>query len=499
MTNTTPQKVRFAIIGAGFSGVAVSIRLREEGISDFVVLERAEEVGGAWRDNTYPGAACDVESHLYSYSFAPKKDWSRVFAAQPEILDYIKSVVADFDLSQHIRLGQELLEARWDQESQRWLVRTTSEFYSAEILISGTGALSDPAIPSLTGLEDFTGETWHSSQWRHDIDLTGKRVAVIGTGASAIQFVPEIQPTVDNLRVFQRTPAWVLSRHDRPYSPLQKRVFSTVPVAQQLNRQRIYAEREALAFLEQRPRLIKPVQNMAKRHLESQVTDPTLREKLTPSYTLGCKRILISNDWYPALTQPNVDVVTDGIDRITPEGVLTTDGHLHEMDYIIFGTGFQATTPPVAHRIVGRAGHSLAQQWGGSMRAYRNTSVNGFPNMFIINGPNVGSGHTSMIYMIEAQVDYLIKALRAMQSHGADVLEVTEVEEQRFATWMQERGTGTVWTAGGCSSWYLDEHGRNTLIWPGHSFSFRALVSTFDAGHYDLTSTVRDGDLATVS
>ncbi|MGH8998161.1 MAG: flavin-containing monooxygenase [Acidimicrobiia bacterium] len=481
------------IVGTGFAGLGQAIRLRQEGIDSFVVLERAGDVGGTWRDNTYPGAACDVPSHLYSFSFAPNPEWSRSFSAQDEILAYLRDCADRLGVRPHLRFGHEVTGARWCADEGRWHVETTGGNYRARVLVSATGALSDPCLPGLPGLDRFAGTTFHSARWDHDHDLTGRRVAVIGTGASAIQFVPQIQPKVENLTLFQRTPPWVLPRWDRPFRGWERWLFRNLPLTQRLARAGIYWGREGyvLGFAFD-PRVMRAAERFARRHLHHQVPGTELRAKLTPDYTIGCKRVLISNDYYPSLTQPNVDVVTDPIGEIRPAGVMTAGGEMHPVDTIIFGTGFRVTDIPAAARICGRDGTSLAEHWHGGMEAHKGTSVAGFPNLFLLVGPNTGLGHSSQVFMIESQLAYVTDAVRCVLGAGAAA--TVEVRPEAQAAWnddIQAAMGRTVWTTGGCRSWYLDEQGRNTTLWPDFTWRFRRHTRRFDPGAYVLSV---DGD-----
>lgn len=478
-------EVRLAIVGSGFSGLGMAIRLKQAGIDDFVVLERADDLGGTWRDNSYPGAACDVPSHLYSFSFAPNPDWSNAFSAQPEIQDYLRDCARRFGVLAHLRYGHEVQEARWDEDSRRWVIRTSAGAVVARMLVSACGPLSDPTIPALPGLENFQGRAFHSAHWDHDFDLAGKRVAVIGTGASAIQFVPQIQPAVASLSLFQRTAPWIIPRADREFTSTEKALFGMFPQLQRLLRAGIYWARElyVLGFAYQTS-LLKAAERIARRHLHNQVPDAALRERLTPDFTIGCKRILISNDYYPALATPNTEVVTDGIHEIREHSIVTTDGVERETDAIIFGTGFHVTDLPVADRIIGREGETLAAAWKDGMQAHRGTAVSGFPNLFLIIGPNTGLGHTSMVFMIESQLTYILDALRTMDREGAETVEVRRSAQDAYNDRVQRRMKNTVWTVGGCASWYLDEQGRNSTLWPDFTWKFRHETRKFDAANY---------------
>jgi cation diffusion facilitator CzcD-associated flavoprotein CzcO len=475
---------RVAIVGSGFAGIGTGIRLKHDGIDDFVILERADDLGGTWRDNSYPGCACDVPSHLYSFSFAPNPRWTSTFSGQPEIWQYLRECADRYGIGPHIRFAEEVLEAAWDEDARRWRLRTSSRAVTADVLVSGAGALSEPSVPRLPGLETFAGTTFHSARWNHEHDLTGRDVAVIGTGASAIQFVPQIQPQVRRLLVFQRTPPWIVPRRERPLTRVEHAVYRALPAAQLAMRAAIFGARELFVLRFVHPREGAANERLARRHLEKQVPDPELRARLTPNYRMGCKRILISNDFYPALTQPNVKLVTDAIREIRPNRILTADGVDHEVDTIIFGTGFHVTDLPIAERVRGRDGRTLAETWSGSPRAHLGTTVSGFPNLFILLGPNTGLGHNSVVYMIEAQIEHLRGALRTLDRERATVLEPRAEAQQAFVTDVDRRMAGTVWTTGGCTSWYLDSTGRNSTIWPGFSFNFRKRVARFDPKEY---------------
>ncbi len=467
-----------AVIGAGFGGIGAAIRLQQAGFTDYLVFDRGDDVGGTWRDNSYPGCACDVPSHLYSFSFAPNPGWSHTFSGQPEIWDYLRDCVDRFGIRPRLRLRHEVHDAAWDDEHQRWRLRTSGGDHTARVLICAAGPLSEPATPAIAGFDDFAGTVFHSARWRHDHDLTDRRVAVIGTGASAVQFVPQIQPVVRRLTLFQRTPAWIMPRRSRPVSRLEKTAYRTVPGAQRAHRAGLYLLREAMAVGFLHPGVNRVASRVSLRTLRRQVTDPLLRDKLTPRYAMGCKRVLISNDYWPSLTRPNVDVVTEPIDRIAPDGVVTADGVHHPADTVILGTGFHVTDPPVVSRIRGSGGRSLRTAWTPSMRAYRGTMVSGFPNLFFLLGPNTGLGHTSVVLMIEAQLRLVVATLRHLRASGAQAVEPTAEAERRWTEHVDRKLTGTVWQTG-CASWYLDQTGRNTTIWPGYATGFGLRLRRF--------------------
>jgi cation diffusion facilitator CzcD-associated flavoprotein CzcO len=461
------------IVGSGFSGLGAAIKLKQAGFHDFAVLEKADAVGGTWRDNTYPGCACDVESHLYSFSFAPNPGWSRTFSPQREILAYLRRCAEDFGVLPHVRFQHELRSAAWDERARRWRIDTSRGPISADVLIAGMGPLHEPALPELPGLASFQGRTFHSARWDHTYPLAGKRVAVVGTGASAIQFVPAIQPEVGKLHLFQRTPAWVLPRLDRPIPPRLRRLFDVLPAAQRVLRSAIYARREAYILLFRNPQVMKWAQRLAVRHLEREVADPVLRDKLTPRFRLGCKRVLISDDYLASLTRSNVEVVTDAIREVRPHSIVSADGTEREVDAIVFGTGFQVTDPPFARKVVGRGGRTLHEAWQGSPAAHLGTTVAGFPNLFLLLGPNTGLGHTSVVFMMESQLELVVRALEHMRAHQLATLEPRPEAQARWVAELAAHSADTVWTEGGCASWYIDKTGRNSAIWPSFTFAFR--------------------------
>jgi cation diffusion facilitator CzcD-associated flavoprotein CzcO len=467
------------------------VRLRADGETDVVVLERGDDVGGTWRDNTYPGCACDVPSHMYSFSFAPNPDWSQAFSPQPEIQAYLQRVARDQGVVPLVRLRTELLGARWDDAAQEWHLSTSRGDVVCTVLVLATGGLSDPSVPSLPGLDSFRGTVFHSATWDHGHDLTGERVAVVGTGASAVQFVPHVQRRASRLVLFQRTAPWVLPRRNRRISAAEKALYRRVPAAQRATRAGIYAGRESWILGFANPPVMAVVERIARRHLARQVPDPELRRVLTPRYRLGCKRVLLSNDYYPALVQDNVTVVPDRVVEVTERGVVSeaADGTRteHEVDTVVFGTGFRTTDPPVVHRVVGRDGRTLAEHWAArGMQALHGTAIAGFPNLFFLVGPNTGLGHNSIVFMIEAQVEHLADALRLVQGRGAGAIEAAQDAQDAYNARVQAALSGTVWNAGGCSSWYLDAHGRNTTLWPTFTWRFRREVRRVDPAEYVL-------------
>ena len=477
--------MRVAIIGGGFGGIGAAIRLHREGIDDFVILEKGDQLGGTWRDNTYPGCACDVPSTLYSYSFARKPDWSRVFAEQPEIQEYLLQVADHHDVPERVRFGCELLGAAWSDERQEWDLDTTQGPLAARVLIVATGPLHEPTIPDLPGIARFEGKMFHSARWDHDHDLTGERVAVVGTGSSAIQFVPKIQPRVGKLHLFQRTAPWVLPKIDHVIPPIEKAIFHRLPFLQRIWRAVLYYFFELVQLAQRRPGVMSRLHGAGLSNMRRSISDPKLQEALTPSFVLGCKRILLSNTYYPALAQPNVEVVPAAVQEIRERSIVGADGVEREVDTIIFGTGFHVTDPPTAGRVRGRDGRTMAEVWEGSPQAYLGTAVNGFPNLFELIGPNTGNGHTSAIVLIEAQLEYAVGALRAMERENITSVEVRRDVQDAYNARVQEALAGTVWNSGGCSSYYLDRNGRNATIYPWTTIDLRRRTAQFDLAEYD--------------
>jgi cation diffusion facilitator CzcD-associated flavoprotein CzcO len=479
---------RVAILGAGLAGIGMAINLRHKGIEDFVILEREDDLGGTWYVNTYPGCQCDVPSVLYSFSFAPNSTWTRSFAPQPEIEEYIRACASRFDVKRFIRFGHDVSALRWDEDDHQWQIDTGRGRLTADVVLLGTGPLSEPSLPDIPGIDAFEGTVFHSAQWRHDHDLTGRRVAAIGTGASSVQFVPHIQPEVGHLDVFQRTAPWIVPRPDRPFSRWERLVYRRFPLVQRALRSFIYWARELMVLgMVKDPRLAKPGERMAAKHLARQVSDPDLRSKLTPSFRFGCKRILLSDDYYPALTRPNVELVTERIEEVRAGSIVTADGVNHAVDTIIFGTGFQAAEPPVARMIFGRDGRTMREHWSEGAEAYLGTSVPRFPNLFMITGPNTGLGHTSMIFMMESQFNYIVDALEQMKTGGLSSVDVRSDVVSEYNQRLQSKLERSVWNSG-CSSWYLDSHGHNATMWPDFTWRFRLLTRQFELTRYVTTT-----------
>lgn len=487
--------VRVAVIGAGFGGLAVAHELRAAGIEDFVVLERGATVGGTWRENTYPGCGCDIPSHLYSFSFAPNPRWSRAYSGQPEILRYLEDVARTLDPERHIALGVTVHEAHWDDVAARWLLRTSSGPLSADILVAASGPLTEPSLPVVPGLDEFPGPVLHSAQWRHDVELTGKRVAVIGTGASAVQLIPQLQPRVERLYLFQRTPAWVIPKRDRRLTPVEHAMYARVPALQRAARAFQYTVREmSMPGFVSNPKLLRRTgERLARFHLAQQVKDPELRAVLTPSYSFGCKRVLPSNDYYPALTRPNVQVIPHALSAVEGDRAIAADGTSAEVDAILLGTGFDLSEPPIARLLHGREGATLAQVWArGGRQALRGTTIAGFPNFFLMLGPNSGLGNNSMVYIIESQAAYVVDAVQAMGAGRLAAIEPRPDVQQQWDARMQQRMERTVWQTGGCVSWYQDAEGRNRTLWPSWTFHFRHLTRRADLSEYEQRLTGPD-------
>lgn len=456
------------IVGAGFSGIAMGIRCRQEGLGPFLIVDKGEGVGGTWHENTYPGAACDIPSHLYSLSFVPKADWSRLYPRQPEIAAYLEDTVRTQGLSPHLRLGTRVVEAVWDEAEALWRVETDRGRLRARALVSGMGALHHPALPAIPGREDFAGQSFHSARWDHSCDLAGKRIGVVGTGASAIQFVPQVAPGAERLVLFQRTPPWVMPKRDRAMSATETERFRRWPLLRRLFRQRLFWTHEARALLgfTKVSKLTGQAESLARHHLKKAVPDKALRAMLTPGYRLGCKRVLVSDDYYPALTRPNVALEGGRIARIVPGGVVMADGSEHALDVLIYATGFDVAETFSRVRMAGRGGLTLDEAWREGMGAFQGITVSGFPNLFLLMGPNTGLGHNSMIVMIEAQVEHAVGCLKALREAGARALDVRPEAQARFLADVRARMADSIWTRGGCVSWYLDAQGRNTTLWP---------------------------------
>ena len=481
-----------AIVGAGFGGLGMAIRLKQDGVDDFVLLERESDVGGTWWVNSYPGAQCDIPSNLYSFSFARNAEWTHAYPLRDQIHSYLRDCAERFGVMPHTRLSCELLDAAWVAEEQRWELETTTGRLAARVLVAAPGLLSEPSIPSLPGLDRFEGNAFHTAHWDHGDELAGKRVALIGAGASAVQVVPAIQPRVGRLHLFQRTPPWVIPHMDHPVRPRMRELYRRFPALQRLSRAGIYALRETLVpGLTRNQRWLKGQELNARLHLRRQVPDAELRRRLTPDYEIGCKRIVLSNDWYPALQAPNVELVSTGVQELREHSIVGLDGVERDIDTLILATGFKPAELPIAGRIRGRDGRSLAEAWGGSPEAYLGTTVAGFPNLLLLYGPNLNLGHNSIVYMLESQMNYAVDAVRTTHALGTPEFEVRAEAQAAYNDELQARLARTVWNTGGCGSWYFDRNGRNSIQWPGFTFEYRRRTRRFDAAAYRMAAAPR--------
>ena len=478
------RDLQVAIVGAGFGGIAAAVALRRYGIEDFEILERADGIGGTWLHNSYPGCACDVPSHLYSFSFAQRRDWPRLCPVQGEIHEYILDVVRRFDLERSVRTGVEVRSARWDEDAGSWMLDTSSGPVRARAVVFATGQLDKPAVPRIPGSESFEGHSFHSARWDHGYELRGRRVGVVGTGASAVQFVPEIAPSVARLTVFQRTGNWFMPRRNRPYPTALRWVFSASPLIQRMRRAFVFNYTEGLTATIRHPRTLGRIAAWrSAAFMRMQVRDPQLRAKIWPDYTFGCKRVLFSSLFLPALQRPNVELTTSAIERIEPEGIRTADGVLHELDCIIWGTGFKTHEFMAPVEVHGRDGIGLRDAWRGSPHAYLGMTVPGFPNMFLMYGPNTNTSGGSILVYLEAQASYIAQAV-AMLRGGARSLDVRADVEDAADRALQERFRGTAWEA--CDSWYRLECGRIVTNWPGYMRDYVAATATLDPADFEL-------------
>lgn len=480
---TAERHVEIAILGAGFAGIGAAIRFKQAGISDFVVLEKANEIGGVWRENTYPGCACDVPSALYSYSFAPNPNWSRMFAEQVEIKTYLQETAERFGVMPYVMLNHEMLDSSWDDQQKHWVVKTSAGVFFARFIVMACGPMHEPIYPDIKGLKTFKGMTFHSARWRHDYDLQGKRVAVIGTGASAIQFVPKIQPQVAKLTLIQRTPQWVLPKLDQALPKVAQAIFKYVPITQQTLRGTIYGVFETLNCSMQHPQLMKKIQRLAVYNINRAVKSDELRSKLTPDFIIGCKRVLQSNDWYPALVQPNVDIVHSGVREVKGNKIIASDGTSHEVDAIILATGFEISAPKVLNRVRGRSGQTVSELWQGSPEGYMGTMTADCPNAFLMFGPNLAVSSSAFI-IIEAQLNYILDALKQVRLHKIKTIDVDLENQVQFNRKVQDALQDSVWNTGGCQSYFIDANGRNSTLWPWSTFEMRHQLSRFDLSQY---------------
>ncbi len=477
---------RAIIIGAGFSGLCLAYHLGKQGIP-YTVLEKGSDVGGTWRENTYPGAACDIASMSYCFSFAQKSDWTRKWSSQPEILEYIRGCVDDLGIREHIRFDCEVVSAEFDEGRGLWTVRTADgEELEAKVLASGVGQLHRPATPNIAGAADFEGPMFHSARWDHGVDLTGKTVAVIGNAASAIQFIPQIAKTAARLKVFQRSANWMLKRNDRAYTDVEKARFARYPLLAKLYRYRIWFENECKFPVFAGNKIGQDLfHRLAEKHLDEKISDPELRRLLTPDYPIGAKRILISDDYYDALNRDNVELIAAGIDRITPDALVTSSGEKHEVDVIVFATGFATTEFLVPMKITGRNGVRLEEKWKDGAEAYLGISVSGFPNFFMMYGPNTNLGHNSIIFMIECQVAYIMDCIRRLRAGGSSWLDLSEAAQREYNRELQETLAGRIWSRVG-SSWYKNAAGKITNNWSGSTIEYWWRTRRADMKNYTL-------------
>ena len=491
--NSVDISVDVLIVGAGFSGICMGIKLLEAGMKDFLIIEKSDDLGGTWYENRYPGCACDVPAHLYSFSFERNPDWTRMFAGQQEIWQYLKSCVERYGLAPYIRFRTRFCEAAWDEATGHWGISAADKSSGnlairARVLVSGMGALHVPHYPEILGIERFSGPSFHSATWRSDVDLTGKTVAVVGTGASAIQFIPHIAPRAGKLYIFQRTPPWIVPRLDFGFSEKARKRFRRIPALTWAFRKFLFLALEwrVLSFLGDR--VVRGyLETIARRHLEQSITDPKLRAALTPRYQIGCKRILLSDDFYPIFKRRNVELVTERIAEVRERSVITQDGAERPVGVLIYGTGFHVTEQFIGMKLFGRNGLEIHDAWRGGLSAYLGVTVSGFPNFFMLLGPNTGLGHNSVVLMIEAQVRYVINCLTLMRKRNISAMEVRAESQKHFAENLRDHLARTVWQSGGCRSWYQDTHtGENTTLWPGSVIQYFRAMSSVSLSEYDL-------------
>ncbi|MDV2439862.1 NAD(P)/FAD-dependent oxidoreductase [Acinetobacter gerneri] len=484
------NQCRVAIIGAGFGGLAMAIRLLQNGIDDFIILEKANEVGGTWRENQYPGAACDVQSHMYSLSFAPKKNWSKRYAEAPEIFSYIQDLVEEYDLDKFIKFNQEVISAQYDEIQTHWQIKLKSgKSVQSQFLVFASGPLHVPQIPKIKGIEHFKGEVFHSSAWNHDYDLTGKNVASIGTGGSAIQYIPEIAHKVKQLYVFQRTAAWVIPRDERAYGALDKKLFAKYDWFRKLHRARLYWSNESRVVPIVQPKLMKYAQKLAEFFIKHQVKDQNIAQKLTPDFVMGCKRILISNKYFPTFNRKNVELITDAIQEITEDSIITKDGTKREIDCLIYGTGF-ITDPRIYlknFKCIGQHAIELNDAWKDGAESYYGITTKNFPNLFQLLGPNTVLGHNSVIFMIESQVDYILQLIQLVEKTNTQAIVVRPQVQDDFNEKIQEKLKGTVWQSG-CVSWYQQDGGKNFSLWPTYTWKYWLETQKVNPADYQLLS-----------
>ena len=476
------------VIGAGISGIAAAYKMKQAGYQDYIVLEKASRVGGTWRDNNYPGCGCDVPSALYSFSFSPSHKWSHLFAKQPEILSYLEEVVEKYDLGEKIEFNNELISARWDEAKHIWNLETSKGQYQARTVLFTTGPITEPSMPKLKGIEGFKGEMFHSARWNHDYDLTNKRVAVIGTGASAIQFIPQVQPKVKQLFVFQRTAPWVLPKADMQLNDRAKQIAAQFPIIQQTWRNSIAQILNGINFGLRHPKVLEPISFLSKQLLKLQIDDDQLRKNVTPNFAIGCKRLLFANNYYPALQQDNVHLIPHGLIEIDGNTLIAANGERHEVDVIIWGTGFEVSHPPIGKRVYDTTGQTLAERWkGSSPEAYLGASIEKVPNAFLVLGPNI-LVYDSFIGIAEAQIDYIVDGLLKMRDLKFTRFEIKKDVIRKHNIKVQKQLQSTVFNVGGCKSYYLDENGRNFAAWPWSLKQLKSQLKTLDLKHYDIAS-----------
>jgi cation diffusion facilitator CzcD-associated flavoprotein CzcO len=480
--------VDVVVVGCGFAGLCMGVRLKQVGQYSFTIIEKGGDVGGTWRDNHYPGCACDVPSHLYSLSFASKADWTRLYPSQPELYSYLRDVAERYGLRPHIRFDTAMLQAEWSERDFLWRVTTTTtgEVITARVMVSGVGALHIPAYPEVPGVNKFQGTAFHSANWQANCDLRGKRVAVIGAGASAIQFVPKLAAQAEKVHVFQRTAPWVFPKRDRLIGKWERVLLRHLPGYRQAFRQWLHWRHESRMVAFSNDWILRIFEGRARRYIARHVADPGLRKAVTPDYRMGCKRILLSDDYYPALAQPNVEVVTDRIAALLPRAIVTADGSERPIDALIYGTGFDFVDSLRNLPVTGRNGIALHAAWRQAIRSYHGITVSGFPNFFMLMGPNTFLGHNSVIMMIEAQADYVIDCLKQMRNRGLRVIDVRADSQLRFDQWLQSHLTGSIWQSGGCRSWYQDGAGRNVALWPGFISRYRQGIRRMSLSDYNV-------------
>jgi len=484
------MKRSIAIVGGGFGGVGAAVMLKRAGYEDVTVFEKGERVGGVWSANTYPGAACDVPSHLYEFSFAPNA-WSRRYAPQAEIQAYVEGVARRFGVLDRVRTGVEVTSAAWDGDHGRWRLETSAGPHEAEVLVPACGQLSVSKKPAIPGLESFAGPAFHTAEWRHDVELAGRRVAVVGSGCSAIQVVPSIQPEVAQLDVYQRSPGWTMPKGDHAYSRLARVLYRRFPALRRLDRGAVFAAHELLAVAMTRRRwMLAAFRWAGRRQITAAIEDPELRRKVTPRDEFGCKRVMLTDDWYPALAQPNVELVDEGVEEMTPGGIRDASGVERPADALVLATGFASHDFVAPMEIAGRGGRRLAQEWGEVPRAYLGLSVPGFPNMFLLYGPNTNGGSGSVIFTLESGIGHVLAALRELDRSGAEEIEVRREVAEQFDRELREALAGSVWHSG-CTSWYVDEKGNDPSNWPWRWATYRRRTERLEPGAYELSAAAK--------